>query len=61
MSPSDLKTACKARSAAVVASANKEFRERILKRLGARSWTVEEARGGAEALSLVEQGAFKAL
>jgi DNA-binding NtrC family response regulator len=61
MSPSDFKPACKARSAAVVASANKEFRERILKRLGARSWTVEEALGGAEALSLVEEGAFKAL
>ena len=61
MSPSDLKPACEARSSAVVASANKEFRERILKRLGARSWTVEEALGGAEALSLVEEGAFKAL
>jgi DNA-binding NtrC family response regulator len=61
MSPSDLKPACEARSAAVVASANKEFRERILKRLGSRSWTVEEALGGAEALSLVEEGAFKAL
>ena len=61
MSPSDFKPACEARSAAIVASANKEFRERILKRLGARSWTVEEALGGAEALSLVEDGAFKAL
>ena len=61
MSSSDLKPACEARSSAVVASANKEFRERILKRLGARSWTVEEALGGAEALSLVEEGAFKAL
>jgi DNA-binding NtrC family response regulator len=29
--------------------------------LGAHSWTVEEALGGAEALSLVEDGAFKAL
>ena len=61
MSSSDLKPACEARSSAVVASANKEFRERILKRLGSRSWTVEEALGGAEALSLVEEGAFKAL
>jgi len=61
MRPSNLKPACEARSAAIVASANKEFRERILKRLGARSWTVEEALGGAEALSLVEEGAFKAL
>jgi DNA-binding NtrC family response regulator len=61
MSPSDFKPPCEARSAAIVASANKEFRERILKRLGTRSWTVEEALGGAEALSLVEDGAFKAL
>ena len=61
MSPSDFKPACAGRSAAIVASASKEFRERILTRLGARSWTVEEARGGAEALSLVEDGAFKAL
>jgi DNA-binding NtrC family response regulator len=61
MSPSDSKPGCKAQSAAIVASANKQFRERILKRLGARSWSVEEALGGAEALSLVEGGAFKAL
>jgi DNA-binding NtrC family response regulator len=61
MIPSNLKPACEARSAAIVASANKEFRERILKRLGARSWTVEEALGGAEALSLVEEGAFNVL
>jgi len=61
MSPSDFKPACEARNAAIVASANKGFRERILTRLGARSWTVEEALGGAEALSLVEDGAFKAL
>jgi DNA-binding NtrC family response regulator len=61
MSPSNLKPACEARSAAIVASANKEFRERILKRLGARSWTGEEALGGAEALSLVEEGAFNVL
>jgi DNA-binding NtrC family response regulator len=61
MSSSDLKPACEARGAAIVASANQEFRERILAKLGARSWTVEEALGGAEALSLVEAGAFKAL
>ena len=61
MSPSSLKPACEARSAAIVASANKEFRKRILKRLGARNWTVEEALGGAAALSLVEEGAFKAI
>ena len=61
MSPSDFKPRCEARSAAIVASANKEFRERILKRLGDHSWTVEEALGGAEALSLVEDGAFNAL
>ena len=61
MSRSDFKPACETRSAAIVASASKEFRERILTQLGARSWTVEEALGGAEALSLVEDGAFKAL
>jgi len=48
-------------SSAVVASANKELRKRILRRLHAQSWTVEEALGGAEALSLVEEGAFGAL
>jgi DNA-binding NtrC family response regulator len=61
MSPSDYGAVCGARSAAIVASANKEFRKRILKRLGARRWTVEEAMGGAEALSRVENGAFRAL
>jgi DNA-binding NtrC family response regulator len=61
MSSSDFKPRGEPRSAAIVASANKEFRERILKRLGACSWSVEEALGGAEALSLVEAGAFKAL
>ena len=53
--------ACCVRTAAIVASANKELRKRILKRLRAQSWTVEEAMGGAEALSLVEDGAFGAL
>jgi DNA-binding NtrC family response regulator len=52
---------CRDRTAAVVASANKELRKRILRRLRAQSWTVEEAMGGAEALSLVEDGAFGAL
>jgi len=52
---------CHVRTAAVVASANKELRKRILRRLRAQSWTVEEAMGGAEALSLVEDGAFGAL
>lgn len=61
MSRSDYGVLCGTRAAAIVASANKEFRKRILGRLGARSWTVEEAMGGAEALSLVEDGAFGAL
>jgi DNA-binding NtrC family response regulator len=61
MSLSEFKPGCEAHSAAIVASANKEFRERILKRLWARSWSVEEAQGGAEALSMMEAGAFKAL
>lgn len=61
MSPSDYGAVCRVRSAAVVASANQELRKRILKRLRARSWTVEEAMGGAEALALVEDGTFGAL
>jgi DNA-binding NtrC family response regulator len=61
MSPSNYGVVCRIRNAAIVASANKEFRKRILKRLHAQSWTVEEAMGGAEALSLVEDGAFGAL
>jgi DNA-binding NtrC family response regulator len=44
-----------------VASANEAFRKRILRRLDARSWTVEEAMGGAEALLRVEDGTFRAL
>jgi DNA-binding NtrC family response regulator len=61
MGRTDHGAVCGARSAAIVASANKEFRKRLLRWLGARSWTVEEAMGGAEALSLVEDGAFRAL
>jgi DNA-binding NtrC family response regulator len=61
MSQSDYGVVCRVRSAAIVASANKEFRKRILRRLRAQGWTVEEAMGGAEALSLVEDGAFGAL
>ncbi len=61
MSQATFDTLCNEGSAAVVASANKEFRSRILKRLRAQSWTVEEAMGGAEALSLVEDGAFGTL
>ncbi len=61
MSRSNYEVMCSTRSAAIVASANKEFRKRILKQLRAQSWTVEEALGGAEALSLVEEGAFGAL
>ena len=61
MGRTDHGAVCGARGAAIVASANKEFRKRLLRWLGARSWTVEEAMGGAEALSLVEDGAFRAL
>jgi DNA-binding NtrC family response regulator len=61
MSLSDCSLAPETRSAAIVASASKAFRERILKRLGARNWAVEEALGGAQALSLVEDGAFRAI
>ena len=61
MSTSDFKPACEGRRAAIVASANTAFRERILTQLTSRSWSVEEAPGGAEALSLAEGGGFKAL
>lgn len=61
MSQASFGAVCSDRSAAVVASANKEFRKRILSRLRAQSWTVEEAMGGAEALSLVEDGTFGTL
>jgi DNA-binding NtrC family response regulator len=61
MSPSNHGAVFGARSAALVASANKEFRKRILEQLGARRWAAEEAMGGAEALSRVEDGAFRAL
>jgi len=61
MCPANYKIGCETRTAAIVASANEEFRKRILRRLGARSWTVEEAMGGAEALSMIEDGTFGAL
>jgi DNA-binding NtrC family response regulator len=61
MSQSDYGVVCRVRSAAIVASPNNEFRKRILRRLRVQGWTVEEAVGGAEALSLVEDGAFGAL
>jgi DNA-binding NtrC family response regulator len=61
MSSSNCREVCSDRNAAIVASANKEFRKRILKRLGGGHWTVEEARGGAEALSRIEDGAVRAL
>jgi len=48
-------------TSAIVASADKELRERILRQLRAQRWTVEEAMGGAEALSLVEEGVVGAL
>jgi len=61
MGRTNYEVVCSVRTAAIVASANKELRKRILRRLRAQSWTVEEAMGGAEALSLVEAGAFGAL
>jgi len=47
--------------AAVVASPSLEFRQRLVKRLRARRWNTQEARGGAEALSMVENGVFRVL
>jgi len=61
MSQPNCEVMCRVPSTVIVASANKELRKRILRRLRAQSWTVEEAMGGAEALSLVEEGVFGAL
>ena len=61
MSQGNYREASRIPSSAIVASADKELRERTLRRLRAQGWTVEEAMGGAEALSLVEGGAVRAL
>ncbi len=61
MSQGNYREACRIPSSAIVASADKELRQRILTRLRAQRWTVEEAMGGAEALSLVEEGVVGAL
>jgi DNA-binding NtrC family response regulator len=61
MSQGNSREACRVPSSAIVASADKELRKRILRRLQAQRWTVEEAMGGAEALSLVEDGVVGAL
>jgi DNA-binding NtrC family response regulator len=61
MSQGNYREACRVPSSAIVASADKELRKRILRRLQAQRWTVEEAMGGAEALSLVEDGVVGAL
>jgi DNA-binding NtrC family response regulator len=61
MSQGNYREACRIPSSAIVASADKELRKRILRRLRAERWTVEEAMGGAEALSLVEDGVVGAL
>ena len=61
MSQGNYREACRVPGSAIVASADKELRKRILRRLQAQRWTVEEAMGGAEALSLVEDGVVGAL
>ncbi|MGA2073181.1 MAG: sigma-54 dependent transcriptional regulator [Terriglobia bacterium] len=61
MNQASFRAVCRVPSSAIVASANKDLRNRILGRLRAQRWTVEEAMGGAEALSLVEDGVFGAL
>ena len=61
MGQASYRAVCRVPSSAIVASADKELRKRILRRLRAERWTVEEAMGGAEALTLVEDGAFGAL
>jgi DNA-binding NtrC family response regulator len=61
MSEGKYQPMCRVHSSAIVASADKELRNRVLRRLRAHRWTAEEAVGGAEALSLVEDGVFGAL
>ena len=61
MNQANFRAVCGIPSSAIVASADKEVRNRILRRLRAQRWTVEEAMGGAQALSLVEDGVFGAL
>lgn len=50
------RTECSVGNSVVVASANPDLRRRLRKQLGGNSWAVQEALGGAEALSLVEEG-----
>ena len=59
MCPVGSRATCNEQCLVVVASASEGFRKRILGQFGDRSWAVEEAMGGAEALSLVEEGDFK--
>jgi DNA-binding NtrC family response regulator len=47
--------------AAIVASANAEFRRSVLQKLESHRWTAEEALGGAEALARVAAGDCRAL
>lgn len=44
------------RMTTVVASKNPDFRQQVLAKLRSSSWAAEEARGGAEALAMVEEG-----
>jgi DNA-binding NtrC family response regulator len=45
----------------IVASPNRFFRQRILRQLADRNWSADEARGGAEALALLEGGKYRTL
>jgi transcriptional regulator with GAF, ATPase, and Fis domain len=61
MTSTELKPLQKESLSAVVASSNPQFRRHILSKLISRSWLAEEARGGAEALAMMEGGDQHAL
>jgi DNA-binding NtrC family response regulator len=56
MTPSALNVFRKNSASAIVASSDTDFRERVLQQLAKRHCFAEEARGGAEALALLEEG-----
>jgi DNA-binding NtrC family response regulator len=61
MSPAEVGVTKVERAAVMVASANADFRNLILKTLESRSWIAEEALGGAEALAKLDASACRAL
>ncbi len=61
MTTSALDSVRKDHLSTIVASPDPLFRQRILQQLAARSWSAEEACGGAEALALLEGGKCRTL